>query len=202
MQADFLDYLQAFVVNIRVGALSLLFGMLAGFILTLTMRKVPIVAKPISIIVGLLRAFPIYILLFIILNLLVSSSLLQGLNPHVRLEIILILTIMGYSTPACTDLIGSFLEHKQKGEVEQSWLIVPNLFGVFIVTLICSSIGASIGLSEAITYTLNYTATLNNRGEIILVTFLSTLFFVLTLLTLKFLMQRGFTLLMHFKAKL
>jgi|GEM_PF-2907232 len=50
MYADLLGYLEAFVVNIRVGAL--------------TMRQIPIVAKPISTIVSLLRAFPVYFLLY------------------------------------------------------------------------------------------------------------------------------------------
>jgi len=81
MQADLLGYLQAFVVNIRVGALSLLCGMLAGFILTLTMRQIPIVAKPISIIVGLLRAFPIYILLFHYFKFTGFIKLITGLKP-------------------------------------------------------------------------------------------------------------------------
>jgi len=202
MQDNLLAYFYAFSINLRVGLLACLTGMVIGFLLVVTKQHVRYTDKLISVLIGSMRAFPFYIFIFILLNALNSSFLLQNLTPLVRLEVILILAIAGYSAPACADLFTTFFEHKHRGETEQSYLLVPNLFGVFIVSLICSSAGAAIGVQEAVNFTRWYIESLDSRWQRIAITFLSTLFFVLTLLFLKCVVQQTFQYLMKKKQSL
>ena len=192
MQDNLCAYLYAFSINLRVGLLACLTGMVLGLFLVITKQHVPYTNKFISVAISIMRSFPIFVLVFILLNVLNPSFLLQSLTPLVRLEVILILTVTGYSAPACADLFGTFFEHKHRGETEQSYLLVPNLFGVFIVSVICSSAGAAIGVQEAVNFTRWYMESLDSRWQRIAITFLSTLFFVLTLLFLKYVVQQTF----------
>lgn len=192
MQDNLFAYLYAFSINLRVGLLACLTGMVLGLFLVITKQHVPYTNKFISVAISIMRSFPIFVLVFILLNVLNPSFLLQSLTPLVRLEVILILTVTGYSAPACADLFATFFEHKHRGETEQSYLLVPNLFGVFIVSVICSSAGAAIGVQEAVNFTRWYIESLDSRWQRIAITFLSTLFFVLTLLFLKYVVQQTF----------
>ena len=126
MQDNFLAYLYAFSINFRGGLLACLTGMVMGFCLVVTKKNVPYTNKLITTVISIMRAFPFYILIFILLGALGSSVLLESLTPSVRLEIILILAIAGFAAPACADLFTTFFEHRRHGEIEQSYLIVPN----------------------------------------------------------------------------
>ena len=201
MQDNFFAYLYAFSINLRVGLGACLTGIVIGFCLVITKQNVPYTNKLIATVISIMRAFPFYILIFILLGALGSSVLLESLTPSVRLEIILILAIAGFAAPACADLFTTFFEHRRHGEIEQSYLIVPNLFGVFIVSLICSSAGAAIGVHEAVNFTRWYIESLDSRWERIAITFLSTLFFVLTLLFLKYVVQQTFQYFMKKRTK-
>lgn len=201
MQDNLLAYLYAFSINLRIGLLACLTGMVIGFCLVIIKQNVRCTHKLISVVISIMRAFPFYILVFILLGALSSSFLLQSLTPLVKLEVILILTIAGYSTPACADLFTTFFEHRRHREIEQSYLLVPNLFGVFIVSFICSSVGAAIGVQEAVNFTRWYIESLDSRWERIAITFLSTLFFVLTLLFLKYVVQQTFQYFMKKRSK-
>jgi len=171
-------FLDAFTINLRIGIIALLVGLLTGFTSAiLRFRSHGTTARLTGFFVGFLRAFPIYVLMFVAVNLLASMGTFDALTSKQPAEIALIVALSAYTVSACSDACLAFLQHRYRGQHSQAWLVVPNIIQIYVITVMSSSVGAAIGLQEAVTFTLNLSETLPTRYERILLVFAAILFF-------------------------
>lgn len=171
-------FLQAFTINLRVGLLALVVGLLIGFVsATIRFRNKGATSRLTGFLIGFLRAFPVYVLMFVAVNLLAFLGTFEALSPNQAAEAALIVALSAYTISACSDASLTFLQHRASGQYAQAWLVVPNIIQIYVITVISSSVGAAIGLQEAVTFILNLSETLPTRGERILLVFMAILFF-------------------------
>ena len=171
-------FLDAFTINLRVGSVALLIGLLLGFASALLRaRRHGASAKLTGFLVGFLRAFPVYVLMFVAVNLLASLGLFDALTSKQSAEAALIIALSAYTISACSDAWLAFLQHRDQGQYSQAWLVIPNLIQIYVITVMSSSVGAAIGLQEAVTFTLNLAESLPTRDERLLLVFVVVLFF-------------------------
>lgn len=178
MLETIIHFLDAFTLNLRIGSASLLIGVVLGLgSAALRFKRITMISRFIGFIIGLLRAFPVYVFMFVAFNYLVSSIAFDSLSLSQTSEIAVILAISVYTIPACSDAFLSFLLNRFQGKHEQSWLIFPNLMQVYVISVMSSSVGAALGLQEAVTFTLSLAETLPTREQRILLVFVVMLFF-------------------------
>ena len=171
-------FLQAFTINLRVGLLALVVGLLIGFVsATIRFRNKGATSGLTGFLIGFLRAFPVYVLMFVAVNLLASLGTFDTLSPNQAAEAALIVALSAYTISACSDASLTFLQYRAKGQHNQAWLVVPNIIQIYVITVISSSVGAAIGLQEAVTFILNLSETLPTREDRILLVFMAILFF-------------------------
>lgn len=171
-------FLQAFTINLRVGLLALLVGLLIGFFsAAIRSRNKGATSRITGFGIGLLRAFPVYVLMFVAVNLLASLGIFEALSPNQAAEAALVVALSAYTISACSDACLTFLQYRATGQHAQAWLVVPNIIQIYVITVISSSVGAAIGLQEAVTFILNLSETLPTREDRILLVFVAILFF-------------------------
>jgi len=178
MLNDALGFLQALTVNLRIGFVTLLIGLAIGFIAaTVRYRSTGFGSRVAGFLIGFLRAFPVYVLMFVAANLLASTGVFNAFSTERNASIALVVALLAYTISACSDACLTFIRHRALGQLTQAWLLVPNVFQIFVVTVMSSSVGAAIGVQEAVTYTLALAETYDTRLERIGLILLVILFF-------------------------
>jgi len=173
-------FLAAFTINLRLGAIALCAGLLVGFVSAmLRFRSTGPTSWLMGFFIGFLRAFPVYVLMFVAINWLVSVGVFDSLSPKQAAETALVIALSAYTISACSDASLSFLQHWSRGQYSQAWLIGPNIVQIYVITVMSSSVGAAIGLQEAVTFTLALAESLPTRSERILLVFVVIVFFAL-----------------------
>ena len=84
----------------------------------------------------------------------------------------------------------TFLNYRARGELAQAWLVVPNVFQIFVITVMASSIGAALGVQEAVAFTLSLAQTYETRIERIALIICVIVFLAGILMSSKFLVAR------------
>lgn len=181
-------FLSAFRLNIQVGLLSLLGGILIGLPLTWLIIRGGLAGKASEYLIAFLRAFPVFVMMFVLLNFF-SETLHAN---HVSLErlhkLSLILALCTYSAAVISDAAKDSWLHFCRSKHAESLLIIPNLFRIFTILVMSSSIGAAIGVKEAVSYTLIHIEKMPEPLDRITTVFIVTVFFVLFFSTFRFAM--------------
>lgn len=171
-------FLQALTVNLKIGFIALFLGLVLGFLAALVRyRSTGFGGRIAGFFIGFLRAFPIYVLMFVLLNIVASTGIFGTRSSEATASIVLVLAMLGYTVSACADACLTFLRHRGLGETAQAWLLIPNVFQIFVITVTSTSIGAAIGVQEAVTYTLSLAETFEARAQRIGLIVLVILFF-------------------------
>lgn len=182
-------FLSAFRLNLQVGLLALLGGILIGLPLTWLIIRGGLIGKASEYLISLMRAFPVFVMMFVVLNFF-SDNLY---NMHATLESLhqttLILALCTYSAAVISDATKDSWDHFCRSEHAETLLIIPNLFRIFTILVMSSSIGAAIGVQEAVSYTLIHTETMPDPLDRIMTVLAVTIFFMLFFSTLRFAMH-------------
>ncbi len=180
------EFLSAFRLNLQVGMFALLGGILIGLPLTWLIIRGGLSGKASEFLIAFMRAFPVFVMMFVLLNFF-SDSLH---NMHATLESLhkttLILALCTYSAAVISDAAKDSWNHFCRSEYAESLLIIPNLFRIFTILVMSSSIGAAIGVKEAVSYTLIHIETMPDPLDRIMTVFLVTIFFMLFFSTFRF----------------
>lgn len=147
-------FLSAFRINMEVGLYSLFGGVLLGFPFTWLRIKGGWPKKVTEWFITLLRAFPVFVLMFALLNFLSQSTYV---TQHFTLNIpklVLIIALCAYSTAVISDVAKDSWEYWRRDDYAHALLLIPNLFRIFTILVMSSSIGAAIGVQDAVSYTL------------------------------------------------
>ena len=173
-----LNFLSYFLTNIKIGTFSLIGGLLIGVPLAWLLNKNNKWLSPIiNVVLFFCRGLPIYILMFALLTSLSTDTLLKAFNDDTLRTAAIILALSVYALAAICDLTLVMLAQLAKGQIAEAFLIVPNIFRIFTTLLISSSVGAAIGVPEAVSYTIRVYERFPERIDRFLLVLAVTIFF-------------------------
>lgn len=179
-------FLFAFRTNLEVGLYSLFGGILLGFPLTWLRIRGGWSRKLTEGFITLLRAFPVFVLMFALLNILTHSAYVTqhfGINIP---KVVLIIALCAYSTAVVSDAAEVSWNYFVNSDHEHALLLIPTLFRIFTILVMSSSIGAAIGVQDAVTYTLNRMEEIPDALTRIWLVLSATVFFVVFFSIIRF----------------
>ena len=173
-----LNFLSYFLTNIKIGTFSLIGGLLIGVPLAWLLNKNnKWLSRMINVVLFFCRGLPIYILMFALLTSFSTDTLLKAFNDDTLRTAAIILALSVYALAAICDLTLVMLVQLAKGQIAEAFLIVPNIFRIFTTLLISSSVGAAIGVPEAVSYTIRVYERFPERIDRFLLVLAVTIFF-------------------------
>jgi ABC-type amino acid transport system permease subunit len=172
------DFIQAFLVNISVGFASLLVGLVIGIPFAYVWYAGGFIAGLIGVVVGLLRASPVFVFMFLCLNIL--TQVIDGGSARASLTpmIALVLALSCYSISVVADTWLDLLKRYGAMTRESILLAIPVHIRTFVILVMSTSVGAAIGVQEAVMLTLARGETLSTRQDQIELVSVVLLFFV------------------------
>ena len=186
-----LGFLAAFRTNLVIAVFALGVGLLLGAIFAYLLSRGGVIIKAVGLpVISLFRAFPVFVLMFVLWNFVPRSQSLAAPGFISDADLILILALSAYSVSALFDVVFDALHFRSTGDQERVWLVIPNVFRIFVILVMSTSIGAAIGVKEAVTYTLIFSDGLVERSQKIMLLLLATVFFAAAKLMLDQLTHR------------
>ena len=179
-------FLYAFRINLEVGLYSLLGGVLLGFPLTWLRIQGGWPRKLTEGFITIFRAFPVFVLMFTLLNFVTHSAYV---TQHFTINIpktVLIIALCAYSTAVVSDAAEDCWNHFSKSDYAQAMLLIPTLFRIFTILVMSSSIGAAIGVQDAVSYTLSRMEEIPDALTRIWLVLSATIFFVIFFSIIRF----------------
>ena len=171
------DFLRGFLTNLWVAAAALVIGTAAGAPLAWLRHRSRWFGDAAAAFTGLLRAAPTFVVMFFLLNVLPADITLLGARFAVPGVAILVLALAIYAAAYVSDNLLDTLRHLDRKSLEGALLFVPNMLRAFIVLVMASSVGAAIGVREAVTITLRQADRLPAPGSRIALVIVVILFF-------------------------
>jgi len=167
-----------FKTNLGVALCALFLGLLGGGMLGYMQSRGGTMMKALTTpVIALLRAFPVFVLMFVLWNFIPRSQTATGADFFSDANAVLILALSAYSISALSDVISDALHFLRQGDTARAWLVIPNIFRIFVILVMSTSIGAAIGVQEVVTYSLIFADGLADRFEKILVLLAVSIFF-------------------------
>jgi len=179
-------FLYAFRINLEVGLLSLFGGMLFAFPLTWLRVHGGWLGKLTEVFITLLRAFPVFVLMFSLLNILSHSGFVTQYFTQNIPKIVLIVALCAYSTAVVSDAAEDSWNHYRRADYAQALLLIPTLFRIFTILVMSSSIGAAIGVQDSVSYTLARMEEIPDALNRIWLVLSATVFFVVFFTAIRF----------------
>ena len=170
-------FLQSFLTNLWVAAAALIIGTMAGAPLAWLRHRFGFLGGAAAALTGLLRAAPTFVVMFFLLNVLPADMTVLGLRFAIAPAAILVLALAIYAAAYVSDNLLDALRHLDRKSMEGALLFVPNMLRAFIVLVMASSVGAAIGVREAVTTTLRQADRLPSPGGRIGLVIVVILFF-------------------------
>ena len=124
--------------------------------------------------------------MFALLNFLSHSAYVTH---HFNLNIpkmVLIIALCVYSTAVVSDAAQDSWNYWQRADYAQALLIIPTLFRIFTILVMSSSIGAAIGVQDAVSYTLGRMEEIPDALSRIWLVLGATIFFVMFFSIIRF----------------
>ena len=179
---DFIgSFLRGFTVNLEIAVAALLFGGAAAAPLALLRHYGGWAGRCARAFTGFLRATPTFVAMFFLLYMVPGETSLFGWHLQIAGEAIVVFALALYVTAAVSDDLLDALRTLAAGERGAVLLLAPNLLRIFIVLVLASSVGAAIGVQEAITRTLQQADRLPTPGSRIALVLVVILFFAATM---------------------
>lgn len=163
--------LVSFLTNIWVAGASLLLGLAIGAPLAWLRHRSRWFGRPAAALTALLRAAPTFVVMFFLLNVMPPDISILGFSILIPGVAILVLALAIYAAAYVSDNLLDTLRHLHRGSISGALLFVPNMLRAFFVLVMASSVGAAIGVREAVNTTLHETdhlLTIGNRIELVL----------------------------------
>jgi len=186
-----LGFLQALTINLSIGLTVVVLALTIGFVTAVVrLGSFTLGSRSMNFLIGVLRTAPSYVLLFVVAATLKATTEPDTSGGTIIPLVALLLALLAGALASCSDACVTFLQYRALGQTKQAWLIVPNIFQVFIVAVMTSGTGAVIGVHEAVHYTLALADTYETRVERIVLVGVVILFFAGLLGFAKFLSTR------------
>lgn len=174
------DFLSGFVTNLWIGAASLFLGLAVGGTLAWLRLHGGVLGRFASAATSLCDAMPTFVVMFVLLNLLPASIATTGYSLAVASATLVILSLGIHAASNISSSLLAALKSYREGAKTAALLFIPDTTRLFIVLLLGSSIGAAIGVPDAVTATLRHADLLPDmKSRVILVTIALVMFMLL-----------------------
>lgn len=170
-------FLLGFLTNLWIGAASLIVGTLLGAPLAWLRHRRRWMGRSATGLTALLRAAPTFVVMFFLLNVMPQDIAVRGWTLPLPGAVVVVLALAVYTAGYVSDNLLDTLRYLDAGSVANALLFVPKMLRAFFVLVMASSVGAAIGVQEAVTITLRQTDRLPTIGARILLVIGVILFF-------------------------
>lgn len=191
----FADLLGGMLVNFEIAAIALVVGLALGGLLALGRLKGGALAAAATMLIGLMRAAPTFVVMFFLLNIIPRDATLLGVNVVPSPLMIVALSLVPYSASYVADNGVEALKQLRAGSRLGALQFLPNVTRAFFVLVMSSSAGAAIGVTEGIAVILREAVLLPALGDKLVLFAIGILFFGVTL-------QTGFALIRRLQVRL
>ncbi len=163
--SDFFPLLFAgMLVNFKIAALALVFGLLLALPLTLLMASGTKVATAITPLIALMRGAPTFVIMFFLLNAIPRDATLFGAPFALSGVMTVAISLLPFVASYIVDNGVESIQLWRQGSHIGALLLIPNITRAFFILVMASSAGAAIGVNEAITVILRQAEHLPTLG--------------------------------------
>lgn len=191
----FADLLGGMLVNFEIAAIALVVGLALGGLLALGRLKGGALAAAATMLIGLMRAAPTFVVMFFLLNIIPRDATLLGVDVVPSPLMIVALSLVPYSASYVADNGAEALKQLRDGSRLGALQFLPNVTRAFFVLVMSSSAGAAIGVTEGIAVILREAVLLPALADKLVLFAIGILFFGVTL-------QTGFALIRRLQVRL
>ena len=191
----FADLLGGMLVNFEIAAIALVVGLALGGLLALGRLKGGALAAAATMLIGLMRAAPTFVVMFFLLNIIPRDATLLGVDVVPSPLMIVALSLVPYSSSYVADNGAEALKQLRAGSRLGALQFLPNVTRAFFVLVMSSSAGAAIGVTEGIAVILREAVLLPALADKLVLFAIGILFFGVTL-------QTGFALIRRLQVRL
>ena len=191
----FADLLGGMLVNFEIAAIALVVGLALGGLLALGRLKGGALAAAATMLIGLMRAAPTFVVMFFLLNIIPRDATLLGVDVVPSPLMIVALSLVPYSASYVADNGAEALKQLRAGSRLGALQFLPNVTRAFFVLVMSSSAGAAIGVTEGIAVILREAVLLPALADKLVLFAIGILFFGVTL-------QTGFALIRRLQLRL
>ena len=191
----FADLLGGMLVNFEIAAIALVVGLALGGLLALGRLKGGALAAAATMLIGLMRAAPTFVVVFFLLNIIPRDATLLGVDVVPSPLMIVALSLVPYSASYVADNGAEALKQLRAGSRLGALQFLPNVTRAFFVLVMSSSAGAAIGVTEGIAVILREAVLLPALADKLVLFAIGILFFGVTL-------QTGFALIRRLQVRL
>jgi hypothetical protein len=182
-------FLHAFLQNLWIGCLALIIGIALGVPFALIVHKKNFMQGVVKGLLVFLRALPVFIVMYISLGILTMTVSLNDASYLSTPVLALLIGLCFTATSGVYDATLDALRLRDAGQIDQALLIIPNIFRVFVSVASTTSVGAAIGVKEAVSYSLATAERMTSVADRVAIVLFVSLFFVCFVLLSRWLLN-------------
>ena len=168
-----LDFLQSFLpsffgglaVNFQSAICGMIGGLPLGLIFALLRLAGGVGGKVASGVVGLLRATPIFVVMFFLVNVLPSTLSIGSFSISMSPWLAVVIALIIFGSAYIADNAMEPIRELRKGSYRLVLLFIMSLLRVFFVMVLASGFGAAVGVIEATNITVRAVESLPNVSD-------------------------------------
>lgn len=197
LSSDFLPLvLTGMLVNFKIAALALIFGLVFGLLLVFArLNAGKVVGIVAGSVIALMRAAPTFVVMFFLLNAIPRDATLFGFSFALSGVMTVVISLIPYTAAYVADSGIEGLQQLRKGSNLGALLFLPNVTRAFFVLVMSSSAGAAIGVTEGISAILRQAEMLPALGDRLILFAIGILLFGIPL-------QAGFAMMRYLQRHL
>ncbi len=193
MKLDFISFipafLHAFLQNLWIGCAALIIGIALGVPFALIVHKKNFMQGVVKGLLVFLRALPVFIVMYISLGILTMTFSADNTSYLSTPVLALLIGLCFTATSGVYDASLDALRLRDAGQIDQALLIIPNIFRVFVSVASTTSVGAALGVKEAVSYSLTTAERMTSVADRVAIVLFVSLFFVCFVLLSRWLLN-------------
>jgi len=193
MKLDFISFipafLHAFLQNLWIGCVALIIGIALGAPFALIVHKKNFMQGVVKGLLVFLRALPVFIVMYISLGILTMTFSADDTSYLSTPVLALLIGLCFTATSGVYDASLDALRLRDAGQIDQALLIIPNIFRVFVSVASTTSVGAALGVKEAVSYSLTTAERMTSVADRVAIVLFVSLFFVCFVLLSRWLLN-------------
>jgi hypothetical protein len=153
-------FLSGMSVDFEIAGIALVLGLVFGFVLAIARFRGGVMGTAATIVVGLMRAAPTFVVMFFLLNAM-PHGVLSGV-------MIVAVSLVPYAAAYVADSGVDALHQWRAGAHHAALLVLPNIARAFFVLVMSASAGAAIGVPEGIAIILREAQKFSSIGDMLI----------------------------------
>jgi His/Glu/Gln/Arg/opine family amino acid ABC transporter permease subunit len=152
---DFLPrFLSGMAVNFEIATIAIVVGLALGLLLALARLSGRLLGVPATLVIGLMRAAPTFVVMFFLLNAIPRDAALFGWKLNLTGVMAVAISLVPYSAAYVADNAVGAIQQWRAGSHLGALLFLPNVTRAFCVLVMSSGAAAAIGVTEGISVIL------------------------------------------------